>query len=186
MHTSNVLNPETSKPEIIHLYNSTKGAVDTFNQMSQNMYYNRKTRRWPLCFFYNMLNIAAVNSYVIYNHNLVAIKKKSASRIKYMVILHAQLVMPWQETRRSISALSRNLKECIFNIIGVKPLTTTKVEQKGKRSYCSICPSAEKRITKLTATLICSRAPRLKYATNASKRPIINDVYVTYYFFIQC
>nr|CAI5828859.1 unnamed protein product [Callosobruchus analis] len=118
----------------------------------RNMCCNRKTRRWPLCFFYNMMNIAAVNSYVIYNHNLVAIKKKPASRIKYMATLHEQLVMAWPETRRSIPTLSRNLKECICNIIGEKPSTTTKVEQKGKRSYCSICPSAKKMMTTTPCT----------------------------------
>nr|CAI5851161.1 unnamed protein product [Callosobruchus analis] len=42
MHTSNVLNPETSKPELIQLYNSTKGAVDTFDQMSRNICCNKR------------------------------------------------------------------------------------------------------------------------------------------------
>nr|CAH7717464.1 unnamed protein product [Callosobruchus chinensis] len=91
-----------------------------------------------------MLNIAAVNSYVIYNHNLVAIKKKSASRIKYMVILHEQLVMPWQETRRSISALSRNLKECISNIIGVNPLTTIKWNKRENVHTAAFAPLLRK------------------------------------------
>lgn len=157
MHTSNCLNSETAKPEIIHVYNSTKGAVDTFDQMSQNVSCNRKTRRWPLCIFYNMMNIAAVNSYVIYNHNLTAMKKKPASRLKNMLTLHEQLTMPWQETRRSIPTLPRNLKECISNVMGEKAPTITKVEQKGKRSYCSICPSAKKRMT-TTYCHVCPRA----------------------------
>lgn len=156
MHSSNALNPKTSKPEIIHVYNSTKGAVDTFDQMSQNICCNRKTRRWPLCFFYNMLNIAAINSYVIYNHNVTALKKKPVSRVKYMLTLHEQLTLPWQETRRSIPTLPRDLKECISNVLGEKTSTTTKMEQKGKRSYCSICPSSKKRMT----TTHCYTCPR--------------------------
>lgn len=57
------------KPHIILCYNQTKGGVDRFDQMCQNMNSGRNTRRWPLRVFYNMINIACINAYVIYCHN---------------------------------------------------------------------------------------------------------------------
>nr|CAI5854537.1 unnamed protein product [Callosobruchus analis] len=65
--------------------------------------------------------------------------------------------MPWQETRCSTLTLCRNLKECISNIIGEKPSTTTKVAQNGKCSYCSICLFAKIRMT-TSHCCICPRA----------------------------
>lgn len=38
-------------------YNENKGGVASFNQMCQNMNAGRKTKRWPLCVFQNMINI---------------------------------------------------------------------------------------------------------------------------------
>src|SRR5215510_5531487 len=46
----------TLKPksqEIIHFYNSTKGGVDTVDQLCGNYSVSRRTRRWPLCIFFS-------------------------------------------------------------------------------------------------------------------------------------
>lgn len=69
MHDEPDLHPYSKKPQIIHSYNATKGGVDTLDQLCSNYSCNRKTKRWPLCFFYNIINVACVNSYVIYKHN---------------------------------------------------------------------------------------------------------------------
>lgn len=67
---STLISERTGKPDIIDFYNSTKGGVDTFDQMCGNMSTSRKTKRWPMCMFYGMINIASINSYVIYVHNM--------------------------------------------------------------------------------------------------------------------
>lgn len=54
-----------------HFYNSTKDAVDTVNQMCSNICTNRKTKRWPMCVFYNILNLCAIYAYSIYVSNNV-------------------------------------------------------------------------------------------------------------------
>ncbi|CAB0014424.1 unnamed protein product [Nesidiocoris tenuis] len=69
MHDQSDLHPYSKKPQIIHSYNATKGGVDTLDQLCSNNSCNRKTKRWPMCFFYNILNVACVNSYLIYKHN---------------------------------------------------------------------------------------------------------------------
>lgn len=67
-----VLNSTTGKPEIVMYYNQNKGGVDTFDQMCSSMSCSRNTNRWPMTMFYGILNMAFVNSYVIYCHNIYA------------------------------------------------------------------------------------------------------------------
>src|SRR5215470_15414339 len=72
MHFISTLS-EDGKPEIIKYYNSTKGGVDAFDQMCSQYSCSRRTRRWPLCVFYGMLNATAINAYIIFSE--IAVKK---------------------------------------------------------------------------------------------------------------
>jgi len=53
VNTSN----EQRKPEVILTYNETKAGVDTMDQMTRTYSCKRKTRRWPLVVFYNIVDI---------------------------------------------------------------------------------------------------------------------------------
>lgn len=66
VHEGARVNSVTQKPEIIEFYNGTKYGVDVFDQMCSNMSCSRKTRRWSLCIFYDLLNIATINSWIIH------------------------------------------------------------------------------------------------------------------------
>nr|CAI5861789.1 unnamed protein product [Callosobruchus analis] len=151
MHnTVGSIKDDTKKPFIIETYNSTKGAVDTFDQMCQNMCANRKTRRWPLCLFFNMINMACINSYVIYSHNVSLQGGKPLSRQAYMMELHKELCSPQQIYRlQNTPNMSRSLKRNIAEVLKQEEPTEHTIEQnqKGKRTYCSTCPSAKKRMT---------------------------------------
>ena len=63
-HNPSVL--EKSKSDIQMFYNATKGGVDTFDQLCANTSCIRSTRRWPLCFFFNIVNLAFSNSYILH------------------------------------------------------------------------------------------------------------------------
>ena len=54
------------KPEVITYYNATKGGVDTMDQMVRWFTTKRKTRRWPMVIFYNMLDISALNTFIVW------------------------------------------------------------------------------------------------------------------------
>lgn len=58
-------NPK-KKPVMILDYNATKGGVDTSDQMLRTYTCKRMTRRWPIAIFSNMLDISALNAYVIW------------------------------------------------------------------------------------------------------------------------
>ncbi|KAG6465263.1 hypothetical protein O3G_MSEX015034 [Manduca sexta] len=81
MHNKEEINPVTQKPVIIDDYNATKGGVDTFDKMIHNYTTARSTRRWPLRFFFGMLDQAGVNSMILYvetkHPNIPANKFKS-------------------------------------------------------------------------------------------------------------
>lgn len=78
-----IINQTTGKPEIIMYYNQIKRGVDTFDQMCSSMSYSRNTNRWPMVVHYVMLNIAFVNSYVIYCPNILFKIEKPLSRKNY-------------------------------------------------------------------------------------------------------
>lgn len=108
-----VLNQTTGKPDIVMYYNQTKGGVDTFDQMCSGMSCSRKTNRWPMAMFYGILNMAFVNSYVIYCHNIVSRQEKPLNRRKFMKLLSTQLTSPWTTQRLTVSTLPRNLRDKI-------------------------------------------------------------------------
>lgn len=163
------VNPETHKPNLIEFYNSTKGGVDTFDQMCSVMTCNRKTNRWPMCIFYDMLNIACINSYIIYCHNVSTLVQKIMSRCNYMKELHSQLVKPWLETRLQMPTMPTHTKTKIQNVLGIgtdveggdrdEVQSTSRNESVStghnirKRKICGICSYKKRRMTKS----ICSQ-----------------------------
>ena len=61
---------EDRKPSIILAYNKSKGAVDTVDQVVHGYSCSRQTRRWPTKLWFNMIDLAAWNAFVIWtSHN---------------------------------------------------------------------------------------------------------------------
>jgi hypothetical protein len=116
MHERPSLAYPSRKPEVIEYYNSTKGGVDTFNQMCSDMSCSRKTKRWPLCVFYGLLNITSINSYVVYSFNRGKIGEKPPTRKCYMKELYRELVQPHVQQRLLGRNLSRSLREHIEDV----------------------------------------------------------------------
>ena len=56
---------EARKPEMILDYNKQKGGVDMFDKNVEEFSCRRKTVRWPLLFFYNLLDTATNNAYIL-------------------------------------------------------------------------------------------------------------------------
>lgn len=148
MHQGATINENSGKPEIIMTYNATKGSVDTFDQLCQSANCGRKTKRWPLCFFYNMLNIAVINAFVIYVHNYYRTKNdKPLSRQRFMIKLHEDLCADWQRQRLSEPKLSRELRNSIIKVLGIENPRAVVENLKGRRTYCSFCDWKKKRMS---------------------------------------
>ncbi|XP_046704280.1 uncharacterized protein LOC124385161 [Silurus meridionalis] len=54
------------KPNTITYYNHMKCGVDVLDQMAWMYSVKAATRRWPVAFFKNMLDLAAVNAYILH------------------------------------------------------------------------------------------------------------------------
>ena len=70
LHHDAVICNDTEKPEIIEYYNKTKGAVDTLDQMCARYTVQQATQRYTMAMFCGMTNVALVNAYVVYAHNM--------------------------------------------------------------------------------------------------------------------
>lgn len=136
MHPDGSVNEDSKKPEMILSYNATKGSVDTFDQMCQNMNCGRKTARWPLCFFYNMINIASINAYIVYVHNSYRAGKNKPeiyTRMDFMIDVHKKLTANLQRSRLEHRALSGGLKKCIVRAVGGEDRADVAENQQGPR-----------------------------------------------------
>jgi Transposase IS4 len=60
------LDSRAKKPYAVLDYNSTKGAVDTFDQMIGAYSCARQTNRWPMRLFYFIIDTACVNAFVAF------------------------------------------------------------------------------------------------------------------------
>ena len=141
MHSGKDFNE--TKPEIIKCYNSTKGGVDAFDQMSSEMSCSRRTRRWPLCIFYGMLTTTIINSWIVYKENNLRSEMKIKRR-KYALELANDLASNWIKKRYEIPNLPRMLKQEIKLLLGIsqpsvnKELREKKIEQQRRCTDCLV------------------------------------------------
>ena len=80
-HSQPEIREDTGKPEIIHYYNETKGGVDTLDQIVRHFSCKRPTRRWPMAIFYNIVDIAAYNAFLLYIEKKPSIQNYSQKAI---------------------------------------------------------------------------------------------------------
>jgi len=57
---------EKKTPETIQFYNETKFCVDVFDQMTKKYSVKASSRRWPVQVLYNVLDMAAINAWVLF------------------------------------------------------------------------------------------------------------------------
>ena len=115
MHTNRAIG-ESSKPLMIEDYNHSKGGVDTFDQMCSQYSCSRKTKRWPLCVFYGMINAAVINAYIIHCEKNIANKLE---RKVFMQSLALELAKPWAVLRMAVTTLPRQVKDQICQVYGL-------------------------------------------------------------------
>lgn len=124
---------EKKKPEVILSYNSTKGGVDTMDQMVRIYSVKRKTRRWPVVVFYNMIDTSALNAYIVWmSLHPTHFAKKAKKRRRFLITLGKELAgvetQPQTET----------------------PLSDMEDEPPQKKRHCYMCSSSRDRKTKTT------------------------------------
>ena len=75
------------KPESVIYYNNNKYGVDILDSMCRQMSTKAGCRRWPLAVFYNILDFAAVNAWIIFKKST----NRHVKRRNFLLQLSAQL-----------------------------------------------------------------------------------------------
>ncbi|GBP72049.1 PiggyBac transposable element-derived protein 4 [Eumeta japonica] len=107
MHDDAQIIEDTGKPEIIMDYNRTKGGVDSVDKMCETYNVARGTNRWPMVIFYSLMNVAGINTFIIYLQNN---PNKKISRRVFLEALAYDLINPQLRRRALISSLPRNIR----------------------------------------------------------------------------
>ncbi|CAK9803942.1 PiggyBac transposable element-derived protein 4 [Anthophora quadrimaculata] len=151
MHNSvQVEENDTRTPETIQLYNSTKFGVDVTDQMARNYSVKSKSRRWPLQVFFNILDLAGINAWVLYKETTGG----EITRQEFLFQLAEELAIEYQQELSkenqpipiaSTSTGSRERKTC--QIRYCKDNKTNKICLKCKKYVCGKC-TVEKPICK--------------------------------------
>ena len=130
MHSHPDVDSDSSKkkPEVILYYHSTKNEVDTLDRMIRTYSCKRMTRRWPVALFYNIIDVSAVNAYVMWQQiqndstSTISMKKRITFLIQFGKKLAGIVSSVSTPTRRTTS---RKAKE--------KGLQSTIREQEQKK-----------------------------------------------------
>ena len=83
---------EDSKTEAHMFYNASKGGVDAFDMMCAASNTSRKTRRWPLCIFFGLLNICMNNAYIVFASRAT---NRGQDRFDFTQAMAYNLARPW-------------------------------------------------------------------------------------------
>ena len=82
---------EHAKPDIIFDYNKSKGAVDSVEKMFKKFSYHRISKRWLFVFLTHIINVCALNAYVLYQKKF---PNTTLTRLKFFKDLGSELVKP--------------------------------------------------------------------------------------------
>jgi len=135
MHERGDIDPQSveQKPEVIMFYNQTKGGVDVVDELKGEYSISRIICRWSLTIFFSLMNIAGINSQIIYREN----SGKILSR-EFLKNLGNELTKPFMINCLQQSNLSISLHQQIIKLSGHK--TAINVDQSsssGSRPKCT-------------------------------------------------
>ncbi|KAL3062048.1 hypothetical protein OYC64_010047 [Pagothenia borchgrevinki] len=82
-------------PETVEYYNHSKVGVDVLDQMARQYSVKGGTRRWPVAVFYNVLDLAVINAWVLYRSCL----SQNIPRRDFMLQLAHELRAEWMASK---------------------------------------------------------------------------------------
>lgn len=141
------------KPSIILDYNKTKGGVDTVDKKIASYTCRRKTNRWPVVVFTNILDISVINAFVLFNSVCPEWNNKKHHRRRLFIqSLGEALIKPHMKKRvhlpRSTGARNIITNLCSSNAeLSNTPGSSTEVTGAQKRGRCGSCQNSYNRHT---------------------------------------
>ncbi|XP_066583280.1 piggyBac transposable element-derived protein 4-like [Prorops nasuta] len=145
MHQTGDIDAESGpkqKPEIITMYNLTKGGVDKVDEMIGKYSVARMCNRWSLRVFFHILDIAALNSYVIYlcnNPNM------NTPRKHFLCSLGFSLINKTLKRRADMPTLPKDIRISAKRICtqGIVIEDAPVLSNPNTKSRCTVCPRSK-------------------------------------------
>lgn len=170
-HAPDVDDEGKRKPLMVKYYNKTKGGVDTFDYMCHSFSCKRKTRRWPMVLFYNLLDTAAVAAHIIYKEVFPSDSQAHKDRGKFNELLAKELILEHLMRRMKVSRTTQRTR-LSFEILKLEWGINTEDQaarnndtvvtnkRKATQGRCSRCPRKKDRKVKQTCSkcnnLVCN------------------------------
>ena len=132
-------------PVLIRDYNSTKGGVDNVDKLCHTYTTLRKSNRWPMAIFFHMLDIGALNAFVVWTRRHPEWNVHNKARRKEFLFALAESLVGPAIAERTVDrplGLHRGVKRAI------QSLSTTETEEmesfsaspvSRKRGDCIVC-----------------------------------------------
>ncbi|XP_045496255.1 piggyBac transposable element-derived protein 4 isoform X1 [Colias croceus] len=131
------------KPEIIAFYDSTKSSVNVVNELCTKYDVSRSCKHWPLSVFYAVMNIAALNSMIVYRENT---SSKTSPR-DYIRKLGLTMLTGYLQSRKNAGNIPREIRQKIHEHIG-ETMSYPPPKKTGKIVRCKACPTSKDKKTR--------------------------------------
>lgn len=159
-HNDDQVFPEhNNKPQMIVDYNNTKGGVDNADKLIREYSCTRRTARWPYRLFLNIIDICALNAFVVFIENNPDWKKNSSSRRRsFLLQLGDDLARRNMKRRANYKYHHSDIRSALSDCgINMQPNDqTATLPQHRKRARCSVCPRKSDR----KVNIICSKCKK--------------------------
>ncbi|XP_033960769.1 piggyBac transposable element-derived protein 4-like [Pseudochaenichthys georgianus] len=135
---------EDRKPDIILDYNATKGGVENLDKLLSCYSCQRRTLRWPLVIFYNILDVSAYNAFALWMAiNPEWNQKKLQRRRIFLEELGKALVTPHMQRRQHMPRNPASV--AILRKMVATPAATPARPTQPQSAVPEIAPCASKR-----------------------------------------
>uniref|UniRef100_A0A146KVM3 PiggyBac transposable element-derived protein 4 n=2 Tax=Lygus hesperus TaxID=30085 RepID=A0A146KVM3_LYGHE len=141
-------------------YNSTKGGVDTVDEMCAAYSTAQQTRRWPLRIFFSFLDLAGINSQVVFLTNN---PESTLGRREFLSALALELLEARLKIRAQISSLPKDIK-LFLDKYREQPQTFAAPETGKRNGPCHVCGGKKCNRTTITCNncrrFVCKKHSR--------------------------
>lgn len=136
----------------------------------------RKTRRWPLCLFYNLLDIVGYNAMILFRGSDEPDKEIVTSRREFLKKLTLDLVQPHMMSRLEAPTLRRKLREAICRILKITSSEEVPNKVPATADRCALCPRSQDKKSRVNCA-VCKKFICLQHQKKIALR-VPNDLFM--------
>lgn len=152
------------KPEVINFYNKNKVGVDVLDQMIKKYSTHSATRRWPVAVWCNMLDIAIINSWILYRKTTGNIISRKMFIFKIIEDLRSAYLetktkekQSFEEEAKNCNGVSKKRRKCSIQKCNNATVASCRICNKPACGKCSII---ETRVINVTCKT-CNFNPKI-------------------------